>query len=103
MSPDRFEHLLSLVEHKITTEDTRFSKSIPAAERLAITLKFLATGDAQQSLSYSFRIGKTTVSNITLKEETFAVSRFLAKSAKVYSLEIFQKTSSAKVYSREIF
>ena len=39
----------------------------------------------------------------TLKEETFAVSRFLAKSAKVYSREIFQKTSSAKVSSREIF
>ena len=27
----------------------------------------------------------------TLKEETFAVSRFLAKSAKVYSREIFSK------------
>ena len=39
----------------------------------------------------------------TLKEETFAVSRFLAKFAKVYSREIFQKTSSAKVSSREIF
>ena len=39
----------------------------------------------------------------TLKEETFAVSRFLAKSAKVYSRKIFQKTSSAKVSSREIF
>ena len=37
------------------------------------------------------------------QEETFAVSRFLAKSAKVYSHEIFQKSSSAKVYSREIF
>ena len=39
----------------------------------------------------------------TLKEETFAVSRFLAKSAKVYSREIFQKTSSAKVSSSKIF
>ena len=39
----------------------------------------------------------------TLKEETFAVSRFVAKSAKVYPREIFQKTSSAKVSSRKIF
>ena len=44
----------------------------------------------------------------TLKKETFAGRKFrgfavLAKSAKVYSREIFQKTSSAKVSSREIF
>ena len=38
----------------------------------------------------------------TLKEETFAVSRFLAKSAKVYSREIFQKTSSAKVSKKVV-
>ena len=39
----------------------------------------------------------------TLKEETFAVSRFLAKSAKVYSREIFQKTSSAKRFFPQNF
>ena len=38
----------------------------------------------------------------SLKEETFAVSRFLAKSAKVYSREIFQKTSSVKVSKKVI-
>ena len=39
----------------------------------------------------------------TLKEETFAVSQFLAKSAKFYSREIFQNTSSAKVFPHKIF
>ena len=39
-------------------------KVILAEERLAVTLHFLATGDSQQSLSFSFRMGKTTVSNI---------------------------------------
>ena len=39
-------------------------KAIIAEERLAVTLRFLATGDSQQSLSFSFRMGKTTVSNI---------------------------------------
>ena len=64
MSPDRFNHLLSLVEPLIRKSDTRFRKSISASERLALTLRFLATGDSQQTLSYSFRIGKATVSKI---------------------------------------
>ncbi len=29
-----------------------------------MTLRFLATGDSQQSLSYSFRVGKSTTSNV---------------------------------------
>ena len=36
-------------------------------------------------------------------EETFAVLRFLAKSAKVYSRKKFWKLSTAKVYSRKKF
>ena len=64
MSPNRFEHLLSLVQPIIQKEDTKFCKLITAAERLAITLRFLATGDSQQSLSFSFRVGKSIVSAI---------------------------------------
>ena len=37
---------------------------IPAAERLALTIQYLASGDSQQSISFSYRMGKTTVSNI---------------------------------------
>ena len=64
MSPERFEHLLSLVGPLIQKEDTRFRRSISPEERLAVTLRFLATGDAQQSLSFSFRIGKSTLSKV---------------------------------------
>ena len=44
MTPSRFEHLLSLVEDKITKEKTNFRDPICAEERLSITLRFLATG-----------------------------------------------------------
>ena len=64
MSPDRFNHLLSLVKPLIRKPDTRFRKSISASERLALTLRFFATGDSQQTLTYSFRIGRDTVSKI---------------------------------------
>ena len=37
MSPERFDHLLELVKPIIEKKDTNLRKSIPAAERLAIT------------------------------------------------------------------
>ena len=70
MLPDRFNHLLFIVEPLIRKSDTMFRKSISASERpLALTwqLFLLATGASQQTLSYSFRIGRATVSKIVSK------------------------------------
>ena len=64
MSPERFSHLLSLVQERILKEDTRFRKSISAEERLILTLRSLASSENQQSLSFSFRIGRQSVSQI---------------------------------------
>ena len=64
MSPERFDHLLSLVGPLISKLATRFRNPISLSERLAVTLRYLATGDSQQSQSFDFRIGKSTVSNI---------------------------------------
>ena len=64
MSPQRLEHLLKMVGPVIQKEDTTFRKSISAEQRLVITLRFLATGVAQQSLSFEYRVGKSTVCNI---------------------------------------
>ena len=64
MSPDRFQHLLSLIEPLVTKETTNFREPISAGERLSITLRFLATGESQQWLSFAYRIGKATVSKI---------------------------------------
>ena len=76
MSPERFEHLLQLTGHELSKKDTRFRKAIPAAERLALTLRFLASGDSQKSLSFAFRIGTTTVSKI-ISETCIAVKEEL--------------------------
>ena len=64
MSPERFDHLISIVGPHIRREDTNSRKSIAANERLAITLRFLACMESQQSLSYSYRVGRSTISNI---------------------------------------
>ena len=59
MSPQRFDHLLTLVGPRIRKNDTNFKEAIPPAERLAITLRFLASGESQQSLAFLFRVGRS--------------------------------------------
>ena len=49
MSPGRFEHLLSLVGPPIKKTDTNFRKAVEPAQRLTLTLRFLASGDSQVS------------------------------------------------------
>ncbi|KAF0717263.1 tigger transposable element-derived protein 4-like [Aphis craccivora] len=67
MSPSQFNELLNMVILSITKNDTNFRKAIPAQDRLAITLRFLATGDSYHSLSYLFKISKQTISK-TVRE-----------------------------------
>ena len=64
MSPESFNVLLRHVEPYISKENTRFRESVPASTRLAVTLRYLASGESQQSLSWSFRLGRTTVPKI---------------------------------------
>ena len=73
MTPDYFGHLLSLMRPRIEKQDTTFRKSIPAEARLALTLRLLASGESQQPLSYSYRIGRATVSN-SVSETCEAIS-----------------------------
>lgn len=57
-----FENLIQMVGHKIGKKDTNFRKAIPVRERLAIALRFLATGDSYASLGYLFKVSKSSVS-----------------------------------------
>ena len=64
MTPQRFSHLLGLVGPSIRRQDTYFRQAIPPGERLAITLRYLVTGDSMQTISFSYRVGHSTVSGI---------------------------------------
>ena len=59
--------LAELIGPYIKKQDTIMRMSIPPSERLAVTIRFLATGESFQSLSFQVRIGKTTVSNIVME------------------------------------
>lgn len=60
----RSSTVIALMEPLVTKEDTNYRKSISPAEHLALTIRFLATGESQISLSFSFQTGKSTVSKI---------------------------------------
>ena len=63
ISPERFDHLLSLVEEKIKRK-THIREPTSPAERLAITLRYLASGDRQQSIAFLFKIGHSTANKM---------------------------------------
>ena len=64
MSPSEFEFLINLSGEKISKKDTAFRKAISIQERLALTLRFLASGDSYVSLQYLFKISKQAISCI---------------------------------------
>ena len=66
MSRRSFDDLLHKVEpHLARRRYTSSARpSISSAERLALTLRYLATGDSQTSISFNFRVGRSTVCNI---------------------------------------
>ncbi|XP_077277014.1 uncharacterized protein LOC143905464 isoform X2 [Temnothorax americanus] len=64
MTPDMFEDLVEKLSPLIKRQDTHLRQSISPAERLAVTLRHLATGESQESLSYHFRLGQSTISGI---------------------------------------
>ena len=63
MSPERFDHLLSLIQPKIEKE-YKVRPPISVEERLAATLRYLASGDSKQSVSYQYKMGKSTIKGI---------------------------------------
>ncbi|KAK7175588.1 hypothetical protein R3I93_002497 [Phoxinus phoxinus] len=60
----QFDNLLSKVGPRIGRQDTNYRRAINAAERLAICLRFLATGDSYRTIAFSYRVGVSTVAGI---------------------------------------
>ena len=75
MHYEDFKTLLSYIERDITPHQVIGGhKVIAPAERLTLTLCFLATGESYRSLSFQFRISRAAISYI-IKEVCEAINR----------------------------
>ncbi|CAH1974178.1 unnamed protein product [Acanthoscelides obtectus] len=66
MSVPTFDYILEKIDARLKLTATNFhiSDSITSAEKLIVTLRYLATGTSFRALAFSFRMGKTTVADI---------------------------------------
>lgn len=61
MDPEMFQELLQRVGHRLTKQHTNWRKPLEPGLKLAITLRFLATGDSSKDLMYCFRVAHNTI------------------------------------------
>lgn len=100
MSSSDFEELINLIGKKVAKQNTNFRDSISVKDRLAVTLRFLATGDSYQSLMYLAKISITSISRI-VPEVCDALSEVLQDYIKVSSKKsiLFTNTKTNTVMS----
>lgn len=88
MSQTDFDNLLNKVLPAIAKQDTQLRKAIPAKIRLAITLRYLATGDSFESLHFLFKISPQLISKI-IPEVCQALNEALKEEIKVSNKTIY--------------
>lgn len=64
IDPHMFQELLHVVGPRITKNTTWYRQSIDPGLKLAITLRYLATGDSYHTLMYGFRVAHNTICGI---------------------------------------
>lgn len=62
LEPRMFDELLQRVGPRITKAKTNFRTPLETGLKLAITLRYLATGDKYSTLQYQFRVARNTIS-----------------------------------------
>ena len=54
MDPDLFKEIVVRVGPRIRKEDTKYRQAVPVEVRIAIALRFVATGESYRALEYHF-------------------------------------------------
>ena len=62
MTPEFFEMIKTRVEPRLARQATNYRAPISVGEKLALTIRYLVTGESYTSLSCQFRVGRPTIS-----------------------------------------
>ena len=79
LSPEMFDEVLERLTPRLQRQDTKFRKAIPPGLKLAVFLRYLATGASYAELGYNFRVGKETVQKFVPDVATAIVAEFSAE------------------------
>ena len=61
MEPAGFDELVQRVSPRITKTDAHMRKALSLGLKIAITVRYLASGEKYPSLMYSFRVARNTI------------------------------------------
>ena len=64
VEPQMFYELLQRLGPRLTKQDSWYRKALNPGLKLAITLRYLASGDSYHSMMYGFRVAHNTISGI---------------------------------------
>ena len=67
MELEQFNELTNLVAADVVKMDTQMRRAVSPPEWLAVTLRYLATGESFRSLEYQFRINRKTIYSIVIE------------------------------------
>ncbi|XDV11211.1 hypothetical protein PO909_000212 [Leuciscus waleckii] len=83
MSAEQMDELLSIIGPELTRQSTNYRAAIEPKQRLAVGLRYLASGDSMVSLAFSYRLGHATVMNsvhmVCAAIEKVMMERFLPR------------------------
>ena len=67
MDYETFHEILQRIEGRITKTPNNYRTPLSAGIKLAITMRYLATGDSYHSLMYGFRVAHNTISKVIIQ------------------------------------
>jgi hypothetical protein len=99
MEPAMFHEILMRVAPRITKEDTNYRKALEPGLKLAITLRFLASGDSYRSLKFNFRVSHNAIGKF-IPEVCQAIFEEYYETTTLPSTEAEWKASSKMFWER---
>ncbi|CAH1958225.1 unnamed protein product [Acanthoscelides obtectus] len=97
MTENSFNLLLNKLEVDIAKQDTRWRKATTPRERLAVCLRYSVTGDAFNTISFSYHIGHSTVQKIGRETCKIIAKNLMTELLPTPTEEMWKKIGTADV------